>query len=229
MDAGNGAYTEANWSNAMVLYPQWLAAAGKQYWKNKIDDMPWQAQLDLVMKPKQRLTYEHQAGERPLTTKVTDALGLNFLKNHREWADSFTQKCLQLALMDAVKIEQTLPDGSTQIIKYHSAWELDAKGHLKLKDGIDKSWAVGGKNYNRFLVIQDAINSRINGFLDGFDQSYMQKYTSYGAVMFLRGWLVGSWLNHWSAEELRISKLRLVSTLPFAIAGGAAFAHYINP
>ena len=252
VEAGGGAYNHTDLIKAATTdYITWEKSASAEYLINDIKFTPWQAQFDALTQPKQRLTFESTLGNKISKLKKADLLayaekataagsyalatgGNPFafilgISHHRELADHYTQKVLQLAQMNATKIEQVLSDGSKKLITYKDAWENDEKGHIKLKDGIDKSWDIGGENYNKFLKTQDAINSRVNGQLDGYDAAYMTKYTSYTAVMNLRGWLISTWLNHWSSSDAELNKKRATIGTVAGLGVGAFVGHYISP
>lgn len=244
VEAGNGLFTEKDWAAGVALYPKWQSALVSDYATNDVANVPWQILLDIYMKPKQGVAAEEELGNRMRRMTSRDLLHLDTgnkltvpllgldvvagVRHHREAADFFTQKCLQLAVMNATKIEQVLPDGSIKLIPYHEAWENDYQGQLKLKDGIDQTWAPTGQKFREFLKRYDAANSRINGFLDSVDQSFLQQYTNYSGAMFLKGWLIATELNHWAGKDARVNKLRLATGTALGAIAGFEYAHHIN-
>lgn len=228
-EAGAGYYNTKNWANGIVKYAKWQKVLANDYLNRDVGHVSWQAQLDSIMKPVQEENFIEKSITRTAASPKIDIASGQFLSKHREFTSVMTQKALQLALMDATKLEQKLPDGSINLVTYDEAWELDNKGNLKLKDGIDKSWAPGGTNFHRFNARHDAINGRLNGYLSKMDQSFLQQYTTYSGWMFLKGWAIGAEINHWAFSNVKINKKRLLTGLGLGAIAGWEVAHHINP
>jgi hypothetical protein len=79
-------------------------------------------------------------GKSSSRTFIKDMIDGSFLYDFRKLAEVEAGLQIFWAMMYHKTIEQTLPDGSKKQIKYAEAFELDDKGILKLKDGIDPEY-----------------------------------------------------------------------------------------
>lgn len=60
---------------------------------------------------------------------------------HRKFGELEVALTLFGSMLNAEKVEQTMPDGSVNVIHYQEAWEKDANGIVKLKQGIHPAWS----------------------------------------------------------------------------------------
>jgi hypothetical protein len=70
-----------------------------------------------------------------------DLVNGEWMYMHRKFGEMDVAMRLFGAFLHAEKIEQTFSDGKKTLIRYNDAWEKDANGILKLKEGIHPGWS----------------------------------------------------------------------------------------
>ena len=127
-----------------------------------------------------------------------DIVKLNFLTNTRSWLEMLATMQTMGALMHYQKVEQNI-NGKKNYINYINAWELDSvTGQLKLKDGIDPKYDIGGSEFLAIKSRIQTINSNINGAFADFDQPMAAKYVIYRIVSFIQKHLTRMFQNHYA-------------------------------
>jgi LysM repeat protein len=69
-----------------------------------------------------------------------DLVNGEWMYMHRKFGEMDVAMRLFGSFLHAEKIEQTFSDGKKTLIRYNDAWEKDADGILKLKEGIHPGW-----------------------------------------------------------------------------------------
>jgi LysM repeat protein len=69
-----------------------------------------------------------------------DLIDGEWMYMHRKFGEMEVGLSLFGSFLHAQKLERTMPDGSTQTIRYKDAWEQDEDGIIKLKSGIHPKW-----------------------------------------------------------------------------------------
>lgn len=125
--------------------------------------------------------------------KFTDTSNRTFLKDLAEGSVFFSpRKLLELegsmefffSMMHGQKVLIT-QDGQTRSIDYLDAWEI-VDGQLTLKEGVDKSWDKGGKDFKLFVNKTNDLMNKLQGTYAQFDQPEAQRYLAFRYVSFLR-------------------------------------------
>ena len=80
-------------------------------------------------------------GKSTSRTFLKDTLDGSFLLDFRKLTEVSSGLELFFGMMEHKQIEQKNADGTTSKIRYSDAWELDAEGTIKLKDGINPEWS----------------------------------------------------------------------------------------
>jgi hypothetical protein len=80
-------------------------------------------------------------------TLVKDMIDFSFVFDYRKFGDLSAALELYFGVMYNTFVEQKQSDGTIKKISYADAFEKDAQGIIKLKDGIDYSWDVRPTEY----------------------------------------------------------------------------------
>jgi hypothetical protein len=80
-------------------------------------------------------------------TLVKDMIDFSFVFDYRKFGDLSAALELYFGVMYNTFVEQKQSDGTIKKISYADAFEKDAQGIIKLKDGIDYSWDVKPTEY----------------------------------------------------------------------------------
>jgi len=147
--------------------------------------------------------FQDKFGESPSRSLARDTANLSWLTSHRKWLE--TEATLQIfsAIMYDTKVTQTL-DGISNEISYIDAWELDKKGSIKLKDGIDKTWDLGGE---KFLDVTNA-NHETSNFLQGMysqaDKPLINRAIAWRMFGSLKNYFTKMFLHRYAAAGLSL-------------------------
>jgi len=127
-----------------------------------------------------------------------DIIKLNFLTNTRSWLEMLATMQSMGAFMHYQKVEQNI-NGKKTYISYISAWEIDeTTGKLKLKDGVDPRYDIGGSEYLKVKSRVQTVISNINGAFADFDQPMAAKFAYYRVVSFIQKHFTRMFQNHYS-------------------------------
>ena len=96
-------------------------------------------------------------GKSTTRTAVKDLLDATWLYSDRKLTELQGALDLGFSLLEFQTIEQTQPDGSKKPIRYAEAFETDADGVIKLKDGIDPEY--GSRYVDHVIEAGDTIDS----------------------------------------------------------------------
>ena len=107
---------------------------------------------------------------------------------------------LSYGIMHNIYLDQTLPDGSVKKIDYGNAWELK-NGKIKLKEGIDKTYDIGGKEYLRIRNLIHAKNEQMQGSFSKFSQPDAQRYLAYRLLSYMRRYFTSMFINRFGKNR----------------------------
>ena len=91
-------------------------------------------------------------------------------------------------------ITRTTSEGVVNI-RYIDAWELDGAGKLKLKDGVDKKYDLGGSEYAKFKTLAQSVANKLYGAYSDIDLPMANKYYAYKVTTFLRRFFTEMFMN----------------------------------
>jgi hypothetical protein len=80
------------------------------------------------------------------------------------------------------------------MIDYADAWDV-VDGQLTLKEGVDKSWDKGGKNFKLFVNKTHDLMNKLQGTYAQFDQPEAQRYLAFRYVSFLRRYFTSMFMH----------------------------------
>lgn len=207
INASNGYTTLKNLGTAHVLFfKEYFPAFFNDYIQNKLDKNSLQSQIFDLYQFVSSHKIEDNIGEKYGQSKIKDFLALNWLTHHREWGEIFVQAVNAISFLDATKIEQEQSDGSKKLLTLNEAYELDANGAIKLKDGISKDWDLTGFQTNRLKSLIGFSNGRINGnYAKNIDKTEANTFTVYSTYFMMKNFFIEMMLNRTAGSNFRLS------------------------
>lgn len=134
----------------------------------------------------------------PLSRHILgDLVKLNFLMSPRKWLEFQASLAIMGGMMHHQNVEQVV-DGESRLIRYIDAWEKDASGNLRLKDGVDKKWDRDGEAFKDYRIKIQQVVSNVNGAFGEFDQPLASKYLIYRMIAFLQKHFTSMFMNHFA-------------------------------
>ena len=154
---------------------------------SKGQNKPLELQMWEVFDPAQgRL--QAKMSEELSRTLGRDMMNLSFIYSPRKFGELSNMASMWGGMMMQKKIEQKVGN-TTKEISYLEAWETGPDGKLKLKDGIDKSYDVGG---NQFRLFQNKVHEKMRklGSVADYDSPEANRLLVFRMVSFLRRHLI---------------------------------------
>lgn len=133
--------------------------------------------------------------ESATRTFTRDVANMQWFTNFRSWTQLNSVLQLFGGMMNHQKVNQTV-NGISKEIAYIDAWEIK-DGQLTLKDGIDKSWDIGGKKFTEMRNKVQAANKNLNGSLSKMDQPMANRYLLYRMVAYMKTWFTRQFMSRW--------------------------------
>lgn len=133
--------------------------------------------------------------ESATRTFTRDVANMQWFTNFRSWTQLNSVLQLFGGMMNHQKVNQTI-GGVTREIPYIEAWEIK-DGQLVLKEGIDKSWDIGGKKFTEMRNKVQAANKNLNGSLSKMDQPMANRYLLYRMVAYMKTWFTRQFMSRW--------------------------------
>jgi hypothetical protein len=124
-----------------------------------------------------------------------DVMSGSWLTNTREWTQMNSSLGLFGGLMYHQMVDQTI-NGVTKQIPYIEAWEVK-DGQLTVKEGIDKEWDLGGKNFKMMRAKVQGVNRKLNGAYSKFDKTQGERYLLVRLISFLKRHFTRMFLARW--------------------------------
>jgi len=124
-----------------------------------------------------------------------DVMSGSWLTNTREWTQMNASLGLFGGLMYHQMVDQTI-NGVTTQIPYIEAWEVK-DGQLTVKEGIDKEWDMGGKNFKMMRAKVQGVNRKLNGAYSKYDKTQGERYLLVRSVSFLKRHFTRMFLARW--------------------------------
>jgi hypothetical protein len=187
------------WANTTVLRQLTMAVYSKG--QNK----PVELQMWEVFDPAQGRLQEKMPEELSRTLG-RDSMNLSFIYSPRKFGELSNIASMWAGMMKHKKIQQKVGN-TTKEIDYTDAWELGSDGKIKLKDGIDKSYDVGG---NQFRLFQNMVHEKMRkmGTVADYDSPEANRILAFRLISFLRRHLIPMIIHRmgfsgkpWAPEE----------------------------
>jgi len=133
-------------------------------------------------------------GSRSLTQ---DALGgFTWMTSFRKWTELNSSLSIFGAMMHHEKnVKQTI-NGVTKNISYMDAWET-VDGQIKLKEGVDPEWGVGGSKFKSFKNRVQGVNNNLNGAFAKFEYAEADRYLAFRFIIAFKRWWLRMFLSRW--------------------------------
>lgn len=81
----------------------------------------------------------------------------------------------QISMFYGMMHKNKIKDGNGNLVPLHKAYEL-REGRIRLREGFDPSWDIGGENMLKFMEKVHGINKRLHGVYNDFDYVYAQRF-----------------------------------------------------
>jgi hypothetical protein len=157
-------------------------------------------QLVELMDPSQgRLKSKISEGAGISKSVAGDVVDLSFMTNVRAWTELNSTLSIFGAMLTKELVEFTDPNGNKSKIKYSDAWEVK-DGVIQLKEGVDPTYAPGGKNFTSFVKKVHGVTMKLNGAYDEFNQPLANRFLLYRMIMFLKKYFTEMFMERWQAR-----------------------------
>ena len=174
-----------------MAHQQMVRMQGQRYEKG----LPsLQTQMMLNFDPGQSY-FSQNFGKTQSRGFISDATSLSFFMSPRKFLERQSVLELFFGMMHHKIIERTTSDGKKINIRYIDAWELDASGKMKLKDGVDKKYDLGGTEYAKFKTLMQNAANKLYGAYADIDQPMANKFYAYKVTSFLRKYFTEMFMN----------------------------------
>jgi hypothetical protein len=148
--------------------------------------------------------FEDKFGESPSRSIQRDTASLSWMTSTRKWLE--TEATLQIfsAIMRDTKVKQTVNGKETEI-NYIDAWELDNFGHIKLKDGIDKKWDMGGEMFLKITNMNHETSNFLQGMYSKADKPLINRHIAYRLFGSLKNYFAKMFIHRYAAGGLSLT------------------------
>jgi predicted DNA-binding protein len=131
---------------------------------------------------------------------VKDLASLSFFYSPRRFLEIEAGLQLFGGMMNHQMVEIT-ENGATRYIPYIEAFELGPDGKMKLKDGIDKSWEVGGEKMLSFVNRLHQTSNQLQGSFAKFENPAAQQYFAFRLWSFMRRYFTSMFMARWQKNR----------------------------
>lgn len=142
---------------------------------------------------------EESLGKDASRTFTKDLASLSWVYSPRKYMEMEGGLQLFYSMMYHKKLERNL-NGQKSLISYADAFELK-DNKMSLKDGIDKSYDIGGAKFHKF---QNAVHEKfkdLNGAFAKFEQPQAQAYFAYRLFAFMRRYFTTMFMHRFGKER----------------------------
>ena len=150
--------------------------------------------------------FEEKFGESPGRSFTKDLINGTWTTSHRKWLE--TEASLQLfsAIMKDQKVDQVQSDGTVKQLRYMEAWEIDPNTKkIVLKEGIDKTWDIGGKKFNEIKFKNHEVSNLLQGAYSQFDQPLVNRQMAFRVVASMKKYFTKMLLHRYGATGVGLN------------------------
>ena len=140
---------------------------------------------------------EEKFGDSISRSFQRDVVDGSWLYNFRKWTEMHATMTLFGGMMYKEKVNRTV-NGRVETIDYADAWELNDKGQIVLKDGVDPAYGVNGTKFKDFRERVNTVSKRLQGAYARFDQPEANRYLLFRMVWFLRKFFMPMLMDRWA-------------------------------
>ena len=173
-----------------MAHQQMVRMQGQRYEKG---NPSLETQLLLNFDPGQSY-FSQNFGKTQARSFISDVTSLSFFMSPRKFLERQSVLELFFGMMHHKVITRTTSEGLVNI-RYIDAWELDGAGKLKLKDGVDKKYDLGGSEYAKFKTLAQSVANKLYGAYSDIDLPMANKYYAYKVTTFLRRFFTEMFMN----------------------------------
>jgi len=173
-----------------MAHQQMVRMQGQRYEKG---NPSLETQLLLNFDPGQSY-FSQNFGKTQSRSFISDITSLSFFMSPRKFLERQSVLELFFGMMHHKVITRTTSEGVVNI-RYIDAWELDSAGKIKLKDGVDKKYDIGGTEYAKFKTLAQASANKLYGAYSDIDLPMANKYYAYKVTTFLRRFFTEMFMN----------------------------------
>jgi len=131
---------------------------------------------------------------------IKDLASLSFFYSPRRFLEIEAGLQLFGGMMNHQMVEIT-ENGATRYIPYVEAFELGPDGKMKLKEGIDKSWEVGGEKMLSFVNRLHQTSNQLQGSFAKFENPAAQQYFAFRLWSFMRRYFTSMFMARWQKNR----------------------------
>lgn len=154
-------------------------------------------QLVEMMDPLQgRLMKKITQGVGTTRSLFKDTATLGFSTNVRQWTELNDSLSIFGAMLTKTLVEQTMPDGTVNKIKYSDAWEV-VDGKVQLKEGVDAEWAPTGAKYKNFIKTVHGLINNIAGAYSQFESPEAGRYLLFRVIANMKTYFTRMFMDRW--------------------------------
>ena len=173
-----------------MAHQQMVRMQGQRYEKG---NPSLETQLLLNFDPGQSY-FSQNFGKTQARSFISDVTSLSFFMSPRKFLERQSVLELFFGMMHHKVITRTTSEGVVNI-RYIDAWELDGASKLKLKDGVDKKYDLGGSEYAKFKTLAQSVANKLYGAYSDIDLPMANKYYAYKVTTFLRRFFTEMFMN----------------------------------
>ena len=126
-----------------------------------------------------------------------DALGsLSWMTSFRKWMELNSTLSIFGAMMHHEKSVERTVNGKKIRIAYMDAWET-VDGQIRLKEGVDPEWGVGGVKFKAFKNKVHGVVNNLAGSFAKFDYAEADRYIAFRFATAFKRWFLRMFMNRW--------------------------------
>ena len=171
------------------------------------------AQLIQIFDPGQGM-FDKTLGEQFGRSFASDTASLSFFMSPRKFLEVEATMEMFSGMMHHIKVDQTI-NGEVKKLRYIDAWEV-VNGQIQLKQGIDKTYDLGGEEFSKIKNTMHEVSNRLQGTYSRMDQPEAQRYAVFRTVAFLKKFFTSMLMN------------RVGATRPSAALGTVTTGYYTS-
>lgn len=198
INSANNLYQPKDYLVALeVLHTRFLPALTKDNLVNKLGNYSLEAQMYDLFEPIQGETLKKHIGEKFSTSNLLKLVTLEPMFNARENSEFYAQSKNFLASLNATKVEL-----NGESISLLDAYELDEKGKMRLKKGIDEEWSPKGKKFMELKFRIRRINTKAQGYYENRLKSVADTYAISSVFTYMKKFLPATAVNMFGGTGL---------------------------
>ena len=133
-------------------------------------------------------------------TYLSDVASMTWLYSPRKFMEMEASLQLFASMMYFKKVIRTV-NGVETLIPYMEAFELDGKGDMVLKEGVDQEYDINGVKFLAFKNLVHQKHKELNGTFAKFEKPQAQGHFAYRLIMFMRGYFTSMFMNRFGSEK----------------------------